>query len=532
MRLRIAARHSDLARLQAYRVGDALKAASGGGHEIEYQFRASLGDINQNDPLWKMPEKGVFTEDFIRDLVQGEADLVVHSWKDLPTQPRTETEIVATLPRADMRDLLLFRRDHEERVRAMRSAKILTSSPRRAYNLAEFLKTHLPFDLHELAFEPVRGNIPTRLKKLLAQDVDGLIVAKAALDRLLEAPEAEFAEVQSVIRETLLKTRFMVLPLSVNPTAAAQGALAIEVAKARPDVKRAVLAINCAETFAAVEKERAILASHGGGCHQKIGVSVIRREFGGLQRDVRGEVIYTRGLTDQGQVLDRASLSIDSWGIDPSAVPPAKSAADIFPREGEDSQFFERENLDRATWAAAESVSGLWVARDTAWPEKFKAGESQTVWTAGLRTWQKLAKRGVWVNGSADGLGEDELMRLEVLLGENKSDWVKLTHEDSERVMSTLADKQNQFPMKTVATYRLKPRAQVPDLRGRTHFFWASASAFERAVALFPEIISAHHASGPGHTHAYLGKVLSSQAGATLSVFLNVEEWRRISCRP
>ena len=108
--VRIAARHSDLARLQAYRVGDALKRAHP-GLEIVYNFRASLGDLNQTDPLWRMPEKGVFTEDFLKDLTQDAADLVVHSWKDLPTEPRPETEIVATLARADARDLLLFRRD-------------------------------------------------------------------------------------------------------------------------------------------------------------------------------------------------------------------------------------------------------------------------------------------------------------------------------------------------------------------------------------------------------------------------------------
>ena len=105
MRVTIASRRSDLARIQAYQVGEALHA----DHpqiEIDYSFHESLGDKNLNDPLWKMPEKGVFTQDFREGLLRGDFDLVVHSWKDLAIEVDPETEIVATLPRADARDLL------------------------------------------------------------------------------------------------------------------------------------------------------------------------------------------------------------------------------------------------------------------------------------------------------------------------------------------------------------------------------------------------------------------------------------------
>src|SRR5438034_11579193 len=110
MRVTIASRGSKLARIQALQVGDALRAAH--PHlEIDYSFRESLGDRNQNDPLWQMPEKGVFTQDFREGLLRGDFDLVVHSWKDLAIGEDPETEIAATLPRADARDLLLVRED-------------------------------------------------------------------------------------------------------------------------------------------------------------------------------------------------------------------------------------------------------------------------------------------------------------------------------------------------------------------------------------------------------------------------------------
>src|SRR4051812_24280307 len=193
MRVTIASRRSDLARIQAYQVGEALRAVSP-QIEINYSFHESLGDKNLNDPLWKMPEKGVFTQDFREGLLRGDFDLVVHSWKDLAIEDDPETEIVATLPRADQRDLLIVRHERWAKVEETGVISILTSSPRRAHNLDSFLRVALPAKVQDLKFENVRGNVPTRVRKLLEGDDDGLIVAKAAIDRLLEASHAEFAE--------------------------------------------------------------------------------------------------------------------------------------------------------------------------------------------------------------------------------------------------------------------------------------------------------------------------------------------------
>ena len=107
---RIAARRSALARLQAELVGRALQQTQP-NLALSYQFSASLGDQRAEEPLWQMPEKGVFTTDLRNELLAGQCDLVVHSWKDLPIEEHPQTVIAATLPRADQRDLLLVRRD-------------------------------------------------------------------------------------------------------------------------------------------------------------------------------------------------------------------------------------------------------------------------------------------------------------------------------------------------------------------------------------------------------------------------------------
>src|SRR6185295_639857 len=294
MRVTIASRRSDLARIQAFQVGETLRAA----HpqiEINYSFHESLGDKNLSDPLWKMPEKGVFTQDFREGLLNGEFDLVVHSWKDLAIEDSAETEIAATLPRADARDLLLVRAGRWPEVERTGRMSVLTSSPRRAYNLDSFLRSSLPANVTELNFENVRGNVPTRVRKLFETAVDGLIVAKAALDRLLEAKQDEFAATQAALRTALSRCRWMVLPFSANPGAPAQGALAIEILRLRSDLRELLKPVNCADTFAAVTREREILRGYGGGCHQKIGASVLARPF--------GEITSLRGLTDDGQTL-------------------------------------------------------------------------------------------------------------------------------------------------------------------------------------------------------------------------------------
>src|SRR5687767_2959292 len=410
MRLVLAARRSELARIQALQVGRALTIA----HpqlNIEYSFHESLGDKNQNDPLWQMPEKGVFTQDLREGLLAGRYDLAVHSWKDLAIEDDDETVIAATLPRADMRDLMLVRRDRWEEVRRTGRLTILTSSPRRSYNLDSFLRTALPSSIEELTFEPVRGNVPTRVRKMWNPGADGLIVAKAAVDRLLEAPEAEFAATKGALREALSQCLWMVLPLRANPCAPAQGALAVEIKSGRPELGERLETLNCAETFAAAQREREILSGYGGGCHQRIGVSILRRPY--------GEITFLRGLTDDGAVLNDYRLAA-------SRPRPERVARNLlWPLKPADSDWFKREPIP-----ATIPHSPLWIAKADALPEDASTSDSQLVWASGLKTWERLAQRGVWMNGCAEGLGEQENPRIETIAG-TEVEWTKLTHADA-----------------------------------------------------------------------------------------------------
>lgn len=491
MRVIIAARRSALARLQAHLVAQSLQHAYP-QLDITFHFRESLGDQQLDKPLWQMPEKGVFTEDLRAELAAQSCDLVVHSWKDLPVEENPQTEIVATLPRADARDLLLVREDRWPQIVNSGIISLLTSSPRRTQNLKSFLPSALPAEIHTVNFVPVRGNIPTRVQKMWQQDADGLILAKAALDRLLEADAEEFTETKAELRRALAQCRWMVLPLATNPTAPAQGALAIEIARQRMDLREMLARINCPATFTAVTRERELLRRHGGGCHQAIGVSVLERPY--------GEITIVRGLDERGNEL--AELSLQAARPRPAKIERAL----LWPPQLADNDWFAREPIPAEP---PDATIALWLAKADALPSDWPISLRQIVWASGLQTWRRLAERGIWVNGSAESLGEQEAPRLETLAG-RALEWRKLSHADS--------GENGAWP--TVATYQLQPHAESPALAGYEYFFWTSGSNFARALMANPWLRDKTHFCGPGNTQAAL-----ERAGVAPHVFLDYQQW-------
>jgi hydroxymethylbilane synthase len=502
--LKIAARKSDLARIQAYEVAEALQKIFP-DLSIEFHFSQSLGDKNLQDPLWQMPEKGVFTRDLQQALIEGSCDLVVHSWKDLPVEGFDLTEVAATLVRREMRDVLLLKKDSRKRFSsgAAQPLKILSSSPRRAHNLGILLPELLPFKPSALEFVPVRGNVGTRIEKLIHGDGDGLIVAGAALDRLLAPPrnfEPQLLESAQALKAKMADLRWMLLPLKENPTAAAQGALAIEVLRSRKDVKALLSRINHPETFSSVTRERTILKTYGGGCHQKLGISVLTKKF--------GEVLSTRGLDE------RDGTPIHRWEMVSQAPPVASPVepSEILPLKPEDSSFFRRKPI-ALEWPA--DADAFFISRADAMPDSWETEklQSKILWASGLQTWKKLAERGLWIHGSAEGLGET-IPRFALI--PEAARWLKLSHREG-------ADSIPLLP-----TYELAPKApeESPRFSNKKHYFWMSASAFERALQLDPSILRAEHACGPGNTFERLQKHVQRD-GLKLRLCLDFDSWKQ-----
>lgn len=486
MRLTILSRASELARIQASLVGHVL-AAAWPDAAIAHAVRTASGDRDQTTPLSKMADVGAFTADLSEQLASGAADLVVHSWKDLPLDARPETVVAATFERADPRDVLLIRRDAiRDRLPRL---DVLTSSPRRAWLIERSVASLLPWPIETPSAVPVRGNVPTRLAKLMTGEAPALLVAKAALDRLLDQSHP-FDATRRTVRAALDECGWMVLPISECPTAPAQGALAIEVSAGRQDLCARIAALRDEEAWRAVMIERRILSDYGGGCHQAVGATCLTREF--------GDVLSVRGKLPTGAEQVTWQLATGR------PLPPRTAERAIWPRPDERHRAVRRP----LEVAPPSDAVGLWITRADALPESWRLRDRQLVWTAGVQTWQRLAARGVWVNGCADALGDTERPAIDLLAGESPR-WRRLTHTEA-------------LVPDALPTY-IVDEPLPDDLPERSHFFWTSGSLFRRAMERWPVLAERWHGCGPGHTRTVVAEALPNRD--RVGVWLDWHSW-------
>lgn len=479
---------------------------------IQYAFSAARADLpyaHEADlPPGSVVESNVglinrgggFAAHLREQLEHGTIDVAVHSWKDLPLPERQRSAVVATLPRADVRDVLVVRADAAARLRsgafAEESFRVLSCSARRRVNLEPFLRWALPGPVVRPEFVPVRGDIERRLRALQQGDAHALVIAKAALDRLLDAPMPLFAEVRTRIRRLLDDCRIMVVPLAVNPAAPGQGALAIEVRRDRTAVAARLADVNHVTSFELVRRERALLERFGDD-ETPVGISALGLPF--------GEVEFVRGESAEGPI-ERVSLRRTG-----GALPAPASAAQVWSGDEPSADPFERVPLASPGRLPAADT-GLLVARGDALPSDWTPGDAHVVWTAGLATWRRLAARGVWVCGSDESLGETGA-RAAWLLFPGVTRWLKLSHEEG-----------CEPPFGGhLATYRLRPVRPPLPVHGRTHFFWHSGSRFRAYLQAYPGLDTAWHGCGPGNTLRQLRQLLGPRR---VQPFLSGEQFR------
>ncbi len=480
--VRIGARRSPLARIQAQLAGAALFARDP-SLRIRYHFLEASGDRSGEPSAALVTARGGFTEDLGRLLDAGVIDVAVHSWKDLPLPARAATGVFASLPRADARDVLLIRRERLDQAVPSRGLTILSSSARRRLHLERFLGWALPLRDLPVRFAPVRGDIGTRLRKLLRGDGDALVIAKAAIDRLLEAEPkvldatgvleaTHLVDAQRSVREALAACRVLVLPLQVCPAAPAQGALALE---ARHDSRwRALLAeINDSDTFETVGAERALAARIGED--EPLGITRLRLDW--------GDVEFARGMHN-GAPFEHQAVHRRGPGLPRPAGAHALWRGDL-----DDPRSVQRLPLPGALRSFGAG-HGLLVARADALPPGSAIAEDTPIWTAGLDTWRKLADAGHWVVGSDESLGETGARAIRGWFPQVR-EWLKLSHEQGHD--AGIAG--------FVPTYRLE-RSRPPPVDARSHFFWRSGSQLRDYLAAYPGLERAWHGCGPGNTLA------------------------------
>lgn len=248
-RLRAGTRRSTLARRQT--AGMIRKIQEGYPHlEIEEVFFSTKGDRDRKTPLPQIGEKGLFTQELERALLNGEIDFAVHSLKDLPTEPAPGLKLGAVPPRGNPLDALVTR-DNRDLADLTYGERVGTSSLRRAAQI-RYLRP-------DLVICDLRGNLDTRIRKLEQGLFDAVILAAAGLTRL-----------------GWMKQDYCLLAPEICLPAPGQGALAVEIRS--DDNLMQKICENVLEDPAsrqAVTAERAFLQALGGGCQVPLGALAV-----------------------------------------------------------------------------------------------------------------------------------------------------------------------------------------------------------------------------------------------------------------
>jgi hydroxymethylbilane synthase len=470
--------------------------------KVEVIARSSKGDELQNIPLHTVEGSDFFTQDIFDALTIGEADIAVHSLKDMSSEHFFGENRFAIVDRDDTRDVAIFNNDIEEKIKRGETIIIGTCSPRREEMATVFLKKALPQLNKEIRIETknIRGNVETRLRKLNNEEYDATILATAGLNRLLRSEEDAV-----IIKELLTDKKLMLLPLFECVPAPCQGAIVAEAHHSNAKAIEVLKRINNGElnTDCYVEKKEAI--KYGAGCIQKFGVTTLHTK--------NGKYLYAAGKDSEGTEFVK-------W--DP--LPDLNINGPLFSSTEVMKGFFNYE------WNDEEIEIGkpvVFVANYKAIQGKseVKKLSNKTIIASGTKTWFELSKKGYWVTASADALGFEFLlaslnMPLLNILGEDIS---ILTHK-------TAAERWKVKGRDAVSNYKLVPKndEEIQQLiPAADAIFWTSFSQYE---------FYGKYAK-PGVKHLCAGgetAELLKQAGIEPVIFPTIkafEQWRRYSIR-
>lgn len=278
MKLTLGTRTSNLALWQTHHVGALLKTA---WPELVVAIRpfTTKGDKTLDKPLPQIGGKGLFTAELEQALLANEIDLAVHSLKDLPVEQPDGLVLGAIIGREDVRDALVAKNDVQLGSLPI-GAVVGTSSLRRQAQLLE--------SRPDLRVKSIRGNVETRINKVLNGDYDATLLAVAGLNRL---------NLQEQISQ--------ILPLSFMLPAPGQGALAVQCRQDDSDTRKLLDAIHQPEVEACVTAERTFLHALGGGCATPVGAIAVQE---------KGELFM---LASVGAIDGSKMIRVKERGIDP-----------------------------------------------------------------------------------------------------------------------------------------------------------------------------------------------------------------------
>ena len=284
--LRIGTRGSQLALCQANWVKERLLQTHPDLQVTLVKIKTT-GDRIQDAPLAKIGGKGLFVKEIEEALIQKRIDLAVHSIKDVPTELPVGLHLSAVTKREDPRDVFISK-DATSLKDLPQGAKIGTSSLRRQAQLLHFRG--------DFEMVPLRGNLDTRLKKLRAMNLDGIVLALAGVKRL--GLEERITEI---------------IPTEISLPAIGQGALGIETRKDDEEIEKRIQFLNDKDSWIAVSAERAFLEKLEGGC--QVPIAAFAQTFGttlqidGLVGTIDGKRLIRHHI--EGSIEKAESLGIE-----------------------------------------------------------------------------------------------------------------------------------------------------------------------------------------------------------------------------
>ncbi len=268
-RVVIATRESQLALWQAYHIEARIKSLFP-ELEVVINKMTSKGDQILDKPLALIGGKGHFTKELEDAMLEGRANLAVHSLKDVPSFIPKGLKLAAVTKREDQSDLFLSH-EYESFEDLPEGAVVGTTSLRRRMQLLA--------KRPDLVVKDLRGNVNTRLRKLKEGQYDAIILAYIGLERLNLIKDIPYTQ----------KLEFMIPPMG-------QAALGIEIIKNNPLLEKVAAALNDEETFLCTQLERDFIAKIGAGCSAPVAVNAA----------IEGEMLTMRaliGLVDGSKIL-------------------------------------------------------------------------------------------------------------------------------------------------------------------------------------------------------------------------------------
>ena len=298
-KLIIATRASNLALWQAYHVKERIET-SFPEVTVELNEITSKGDKILDKPLALIGGKGHFTKELEDEMIAGNADLAVHSLKDVPTYIPEGLELCAITTRQDQSDVLLSH-TYKNLNELPQGATVGTTSLRRRMQLLE--------KRPDLKVEELRGNVNTRLRKLKEGQYDAIILAYIGLDRLDLLKDIPHVE----------KLKFFIPPMG-------QAALGIEIVSSNDRVREIAMSLNDENSFICTKLERDFVSAIGAGCSAPVAVNAIISED---TITIKAMLGYPNGTNIMHHELASTLNECDTLGLQLAEEMIADGAIDI-----------------------------------------------------------------------------------------------------------------------------------------------------------------------------------------------------------